>query len=121
MIAKLLTFSSDPAKYSYEIPNILDRTNAKLYIHLITEDATIYNQLSNLGIPEIHQATARICDEAMVLTKEWNRYFARWSTIEKIKKKPDDFTTETQSLITKIKKKITVEESLLFPLAEKYL
>jgi hypothetical protein len=117
----LASMSTKPLEYLQEIPPLLSSASAKLKVHVVTEEATVYYGLSILSDEKITNLSGRMYDEIMTLASKWDDYVNKWHSPERIKASPQSFTIETEEITHKIRERIAAEEEYLYPLAKEHL
>jgi hypothetical protein len=98
---------------------LLSKLVGKLSLHLSMEDKSLYPELINNPDKKSSELASRFQKEMKQVKEVIITYDQRWPSATAIQKKAPDFISETKGIFDALGKRITLEESELYNLADK--
>ena len=95
----------------------LSKLAAKLRVHLLLEDKSLYPILQSHSDEKVRALTNRFAYEMGGISDEFNDYMCKWST-STIKENATSFINETKSLFDVLSERIRQENTELYALVD---
>ncbi len=105
---------------SYTIRKKITKLAGIVKIHLVLEDNSLYPVLANIDSGILKETAAQFMDEMGDISKSFTEYLEKWSTVSSIKSETNIFVSETQTILSFLKQRITRENEIFYKLIDKY-
>lgn len=113
---KLTSISNDGV--AEEVRTLLSSLSGKLLVHLAMEDKSLYPNMISSDNDDAKKAAEEFMTEMGTLAEAFTGYVKSWPSADKIKEKPDEFSSQTRAVFQALKDRIGREEATLYPLAD---
>ena len=98
--------------------DLVSRFNEKVWMHLVFEDNSLYNELAKHHNPEISEIADSFHQSARDIKKQFSGYMKLWCQASGADHHQKAFCEETIDILDKIKRRISYETEQMFPLVE---
>lgn len=101
------------------VRKLLIDLGARLKLHLVTEDQTLYPEMINHKDPKIKAMATRFQNEMGTIRVAFEDYMKRWATASAIQANAAGFVKETKAVFDVLAKRIEKENNELYPMVDK--
>ncbi len=101
-----------------ELRKLLSSLSAKVNAHLVSEDRVLYPRLMNSKVGDTSAVATRLSLQTGSLGKGFKEFISHYPNAEAIIKDPEKFSRETRIVLTALTRRIELEESDLYPMAD---
>lgn len=96
----------------------VSRLVGMLSVHLASEDERLYPELAASPDPAVSDAAERFQSEIGGLKTDVEMYFLKWVSPQAVIENPEDFITDSQTVLGAVSDRIDRENDELYPLVE---
>ena len=97
----------------------LNELAGKLTVHLAMEDKALYPRLLVHGSPQLRKIAADVVRDMGGIQAVFREYVIRWSVPQRIQANAAEFIRETNEILEALKRRITREDTELYPMIDR--
>ncbi len=105
------------ARDAWEVRGLLSTLAGKLKVHLALEDNILYSALLESPDENVRNVSQQFLDEMGGIAKAFQVYIEKWPHAMAVEERPQEFSDETQVILTILAERIEKEEKILYPMA----
>jgi len=98
--------------------DLVSRFNEKVWMHLVFEDNSLYNELAKHHNPDISNLAENFHTSTKAIRKEFSDYVKLWCKASGADHHQQAFCAQTPEILSKVKQRIKFETEKMFPLVE---
>ena len=98
--------------------DLVCRFNEKVWMHLVFEDNSLYNELAKHHNPDISNLAESFHNSTKAIRKEFSDYVKLWCKASGADHHQQAFCEQTPKILNKVRQRIKFETEKMFPLVE---
>ena len=98
--------------------DLVCRFNEKVWMHLVFEDNSLYNELAKHHNPDISNLAESFHNSTKAIRKEFSDYVKLWCKASGADHHQRAFCEQTPEILNKVRQRIKFETEKMFPLVE---
>jgi len=98
--------------------DLVCRFNEKVWMHLVFEDNSLYNELAKHHNPDISNLAENFHTTTKAVRKEFSDYVKLWCKASGADHHQQAFCEQTPEILNKVRQRIKFETEKMFPLVE---